>query len=84
MVFAFRILRIRTEAFINDATKAGTAANRIRSLMQSVEVELCRAENIDLDPARRLDAACRTMNLLDEAAVDAARLLRALGFDGGR
>ena len=78
--------RIQPVATIRDDAQAGTAARAIRSLIQSVEAELAKAETAELDAETRLEAARKTMDLLDAAAVDAARLLKALGFgaDGDR
>ena len=43
-------------------------------------VQLVKAEMVELNPSTRLEAARKAMNLLDEAAVETARLLQALGF----
>ena len=72
--------RIQPGTTIRDEAPVGTAAQAIRSLIQRVEAELAKSENVELDAETRLEAARKTMNLLDEAAVDTARLLKALGF----
>lgn len=72
--------RFWAEAMIRRTANAGAAAHAIGAMFRSAYAELAKPETMALEATTRWQAARKAMILPDEAAVDAARLLKALVF----